>query len=82
MKKLFNRYTSDEKKNTMYTMLANIINKVVVMCTSMVITRILTKNEYGLWSYILNVFSYLSLMSGAGLSSGAAGVDGIRRAPV
>ena len=71
MKKLFNRYTSDEKKNTMYTMLANIINKVVVMCTSMVITRILTKNEYGLWSYILNVFSYLSLMSGAGLSSGA-----------
>ena len=41
------------------------------MCTSMVITRILSKDEFGIWSYALNIYSYLSLVSGAGLATGA-----------
>lgn len=50
---------------------ANVINKVIGMISNMIITRILTKGEFGLWSYILNIYSYASLITGLGLASGA-----------
>lgn len=50
---------------------ANVLNKVVSMLGNMVITRMLTKPEYGIWSYVLNIYSYLNLISGLGLLSGA-----------
>lgn len=37
----------------------------------MVITRILTRSDFGLWGYILNIYSYASLIAGFGLDSGA-----------
>uniref|UniRef100_UPI0040575628 lipopolysaccharide biosynthesis protein n=1 Tax=Agathobacter sp. TaxID=2021311 RepID=UPI0040575628 len=50
---------------------ANVLNKVIGMLGNMVITRMLTKPEYGIWSYVLNIYSYLGLISGFGLLSGA-----------
>ena len=50
---------------------ANVLNKVVVMIGNMLITRMMTKADYGIWSYVLNVYSYLNLISGLGLLSGA-----------
>jgi len=50
---------------------ANVLNKVVSMLGNMVITRMLTKTEYGIWSCVLNTYSYLNLISGLGLLSGA-----------
>ncbi|MBQ6719175.1 MAG: polysaccharide biosynthesis C-terminal domain-containing protein [Oscillospiraceae bacterium] len=41
------------------------------MVSTMVITRLLTPNEYGIWSYALNIYSYLLLATGFGLISGA-----------
>ena len=52
-------------------LIANVINKAVGMLSSMVITRLLTTSDYGVWSYSLNVFSYLSLITGLGLVAGA-----------
>ncbi|MCI8661618.1 MAG: oligosaccharide flippase family protein [Lachnospiraceae bacterium] len=50
---------------------ANVINKIVVMISNMVITRILTRSDFGMWGYILNIYSYASLIAGLGLDSGA-----------
>lgn len=67
---LYNMF--DKIKNGILQMFsANILNKVIVMISNMIITRILTKPEYGLWSYVLNIYSYASLITGLGLSSGA-----------
>lgn len=52
-------------------MSANILNNIVNMLSNMIITRILTKSEYGIWSYTLNIYSYLNLITGLGLLSGA-----------
>lgn len=52
-------------------MSANVLNKVIAMLCNMVITRILPPSEFGLWSYILNVYSYLNLVTGFGLLAGA-----------
>lgn len=52
-------------------MMASVLNNVVGMLSNMVITRILTKPEYGYWSYTLNIYSYLNLISGLGLLSGS-----------
>lgn len=50
---------------------ANVINKIVAMVSSMAITRLLSQSDYGLWSYVLNIYSYLTLFTGFGLMSGA-----------
>lgn len=51
--------------------IANVLNNVIGMLSSMIITRLLTKQEYGIWSFTLNIYSYLSLISAFGLLSGA-----------
>ena len=59
------------RKGLLQMLSANVLNKAVMMLSNMVITRLMTKAEYGLWSYVLNIYSYLSLISGLGLLSGA-----------
>ena len=49
---------------------ANVINKAVGMISSMIITRVMTTTDYGILGYALNIFSYLTLVSGLGLLSG------------
>ncbi len=50
---------------------ANVLNNVIGMIGNMIITRMLSKMEYGIWSYVLNIYSYLVLLNGFGLLSGA-----------
>lgn len=59
------------KSNILVLMSANLVNKIVAMMSNMVITRILTVTQFGIWSYTFNIYSYLSLLSGLGLLSGA-----------
>ena len=59
------------KAGVLRTLSANIINKAVSMISSMAITRLLSTTDYGIWSYVLNLYSYFSLVSGLGLISGA-----------
>lgn len=59
------------RKGIFQVLSANVLNKGIAMLSNMVITRLLSKPEYGLWSYILNLYSYLNLLSGCGLISGA-----------
>ena len=50
---------------------ANLINKIVAVLSNMIITRVLSTSDYGIWSYVLNQYSYFSIVSGLGLLSGA-----------
>ncbi len=59
------------RKGILQLFTANVLNKILVMISNMIITRILTKDEYGLWSFVLNIYSYASLITGLGLASGA-----------
>lgn len=59
------------KKGILHIMSANAINKIISFLSAMVITRTLTQNDYGIWSYVLNIFTYLTIVSGFGLASGA-----------
>lgn len=59
------------KSGTFSVLIANIINKAVGMLSSMIITRIVPTDDYGVWSYTLNIYSYLLLISGLGLATGA-----------
>lgn len=52
-------------------LVANFFNKAASMIGSMMVTRILTTRDYGVWSYSLNIYSYLTLISGLGLATGA-----------
>ncbi|MCR5592151.1 MAG: oligosaccharide flippase family protein [Saccharofermentans sp.] len=59
------------KQGILQVFTANVLNKLIVMISNMVITRVLTKPEYGTWGAVLNVYSYASLITGLGLVSGA-----------
>ncbi len=50
---------------------ANTINKVVAVLSNMVITRVLSTDDYGTWSYVLNQYTYFSIISAFGLVNGA-----------
>ena len=50
---------------------ANTLNKVITMLSNMIITRILSKSSYGVWTFALNIYSYLNIVNGLGLLSGA-----------
>ena len=71
MKQTFIELYEKLKQGILRTLSANAINKIVGMISSMVITRLLTPKEYGIWSYTLNIYSYLTLVTGFGLISGA-----------
>ena len=52
-------------------MSASVLNKVVSLISNVLVTRLLSVQEYGLWSFVQNQYSYLVLISGFGLLSGA-----------
>ena len=58
------------KVGVLKTLGANVINNVIEMFVSMAIVRLLSTNDYGVWSYVLNLYSYPLLISGFGLLSG------------
>ena len=59
------------KNGILQVMGSNVINKIIAMLSNMVITRLMTRTDYGVWSYTCNIYSYLTLVSGLGLISGA-----------
>lgn len=59
------------KSGTFSVLLANVLNKAVGMMSTMIVTRIVSTNDYGVWTYTLNMYSYLLLISGFGLAAGA-----------
>lgn len=49
---------------------ANTLNQVLSFLSSIVLVRVLTKADYGCFSYALNIYQFFLLLSGLGISSG------------
>lgn len=49
---------------------ANIVNKVVAFATNIVIVWFLAKDDYGVFSYANNIYSFMALVTGFGLLTG------------
>ena len=51
--------------------LSNILSKVVVFLGGIVLVRILSQNDYGIYSYAINAFSILFILNDFGASNAA-----------
>lgn len=59
------------KKGILQVFTSSVLNKIISMLSSMVLTRMLVQNQYGVLSYAGNVYSYAALFTGLGLAVGA-----------
>lgn len=59
------------KKGILQVFTASVLNKIISMLSSMVLTRMLVQKQYGVLSYAGNVYSYAALFTGFGLAVGA-----------
>lgn len=48
---------------------ANMINQIIGFASSFILIRVLPKNEYGIYSYAFNIYSFFALASGFGMES-------------
>lgn len=48
---------------------ANIINQVVAFVSGFVLIRVLSKSDYGIYAYALNIYSFFALFNGFGVES-------------
>ena len=49
---------------------SSVINKIVAFLSNVVLVRILSKSEYGIFTYSWNIYSILLLLNGLGIESG------------
>ncbi|MDD2477092.1 MAG: oligosaccharide flippase family protein [Dysgonamonadaceae bacterium] len=49
---------------------SNVLNKIIGFISGVVIVRILSKSEYGVYTYANNIYSFFLLLSGFGITSG------------
>lgn len=49
---------------------ASVVNKIVTFLSAIVLVRIISKDEYGVFSYAWNIYSFILLLSGLGITSG------------
>lgn len=54
-----------------YIFCGSVFNKIITFSSSIVIVHILTKYEYGTFTYAWNIYSFVILANGLGLSQGA-----------
>lgn len=50
---------------------ANIVNQIILFASSFILIRVLSKSEYGIYSYALNIYSFFALLCGCGMESAA-----------
>lgn len=48
----------------------SVINKIIGFCSSIVLVRIVSKAEYGIYTYAENILSFFTLATGLGVTSG------------
>lgn len=49
---------------------SNVINKIVSFCSSIILVRVLSKAEYGTFTYAWNIYSIILIFNGLGLVNG------------
>lgn len=70
-KELFEDISKAFKTGFFHIFGGNVINKIISFLSGIVLVRILTKAEYGTFTYAWNLYSFIILFNGLGMSSGA-----------
>ncbi len=70
MKKPRNTITTLLKTGFFHIFGSSVINKIVAFLSSVVLVRILTKEEYGIFTYAWNIYSIVILANGLGMENG------------
>lgn len=71
MKKALNKATILFKTGFFHIFGSSVINKIIAFLSSIVLVRILTKVEYGAFTYAWNIYSIVILLNGMGIEFGA-----------
>lgn len=58
------------KKGLLHVFVGDLSSKVLRFVSSVVVARLVDKNEYGVWSYAYNIYSLILLFDGLGVASG------------
>ena len=67
--KFKNKMTFLKKDGFFHILFGNTLNKMIAFITSIVIVRLVSKAEYGYLSYADNLYSYINLFAGLGVST-------------
>lgn len=70
MKKELSKVKKLYKKGFFHIFFSNILNKMMQFCAGIFIVRVLSKNDFGVYSYSQNIISFFLLISGLGISEG------------
>ncbi|MVO72186.1 oligosaccharide flippase family protein, partial [Paeniclostridium sordellii] len=49
---------------------SSVLNKIIAFMSSAILVRVLTKDEYGTFTYAWNIFSFILLLNGFGINFG------------
>lgn len=58
------------KNGFLHVFSAGTINKIVSLCSSIFIVRVLSQNDYGMYSYVINIVNMFMLFNGLGTLTG------------
>lgn len=68
--KISNKIPFLEKTGFFHVFGSSIINKIIAFMSSAILVRLLTKDEYGNFTYAWNIFSFILLLNGLGINYG------------
>lgn len=68
--KLTTAYKKLWSKGLFHMFGARVINQIIIFCSGMILVRILTKEDYGIYSYIQNTIAFFLLLDGLGATTG------------
>lgn len=69
IRKSLNKVKFFIKDGFFHIMLGSTLNKAIAFISSIVIVRIVSKSDYGLLTYVDNLYSYIGLFTGLGMST-------------
>lgn len=75
MEKIFTKIKTLLRTGFFHIFGSSVINKIIAFMSSVVLVRILTKAEYGVFTYAWNIYSILLLFNGMGIESGVLQVS-------
>ncbi|WP_343347377.1 oligosaccharide flippase family protein [Terrisporobacter petrolearius] len=68
--KIANKVYSLKKTGFFHIFGSSVINKIIAFMSSAILVRVLTKDEYGTFTYAWNIFSFILLLNGFGINFG------------
>lgn len=68
---MINKIKKLKQTGFFYIFGSSVINKIIGFASTIILVRIISKSDYGVFSYAWNLFSFILIFSGLGLESGS-----------